>query len=46
LAGLPIAPVEVGKLFAGGLENYPDIDADTRAAIDRGNAPALFPRFR
>ena len=41
----PFAPLEVAKLFTAGLENYPGIDADTRAAIDRGNALALFPRF-
>ena len=31
----PFGPVEVGKFFAGELENYPGLDADTRAAIDR-----------
>jgi 6-methylsalicylate decarboxylase len=40
----PFGP-EVGKFFAGELENYPGLDADTRAAIDRGNALTLFPRF-
>ena len=33
------------QLFAAGLEGYPGIDADTRAAIDSGSALALFPRF-
>jgi 6-methylsalicylate decarboxylase len=42
----PFGPVEVGKFFAGELANYPDLDADTRAAIDRGNALELFPRLR
>ena len=41
----PFAPVAAGKLFAAGLETYPGFDADARAAIDRGNALALFPRF-
>lgn len=41
----PFAPVAAGKLFAAGLETYPGIDASTRAAIDRNNALALFPRF-
>jgi 6-methylsalicylate decarboxylase len=41
----PFAPTGVGKLFAAGLETYPGINADTRTAIDRTNALALFPRF-
>jgi hypothetical protein len=41
----PFAPVAVAKLFAAGLETYPAIDADTRSAIDRTNALALFPRL-
>ncbi|GBG37379.1 amidohydrolase [Mycobacterium montefiorense] len=42
----PFGPVEVGKLFAAGLETYPGLDTDARSAIDRTNALALFPRFR
>jgi 6-methylsalicylate decarboxylase len=41
----PFAPVAGGKLFAAGLETYPGLDADTRKAIDRTNALALFPRL-
>jgi predicted TIM-barrel fold metal-dependent hydrolase len=41
----PFAPVAAGKLFAAGLETYPGLDADARAAIDRTNALALFPRL-
>ncbi len=41
----PFAPVTAGKLFAAGLETYPAIDASTRAAIERTNALALFPRL-
>lgn len=41
----PFGPVAVGKLFAAGLETYPAVDAATRAAIDRTNALALFPRL-
>lgn len=40
----PFAPVVAGKLFAAGLEIHP-LDGDTRAAIERGNALALFPRL-
>jgi 6-methylsalicylate decarboxylase len=40
----PFAPLAVSKLFAAGLENYP-LDDATRAAIDRDNALALFPRL-
>ncbi|HXY67644.1 MAG TPA: amidohydrolase family protein [Mycobacterium sp.] len=41
----PFAPVAAGKLFAAGLENYPDLDVNTRNAIERTNALALFPRL-
>lgn len=41
----PFAPVEVAKLFTAGLDSYPGLDADTRAAIDSGTALTLFPRF-
>ncbi|WP_292991481.1 amidohydrolase family protein [Mycobacterium sp.] len=41
----PYAPAVAGKLFAAGLETYPGIDAATRAAIERDNALALFPRL-
>jgi predicted TIM-barrel fold metal-dependent hydrolase len=41
----PYAPTAAGKLFAAGLETYPAIDASTRAAIERTNALALFPRL-
>ncbi len=41
----PFAPVEAGKLNAASLENYPGLDADARAEIDRTNALALFPRL-
>lgn len=41
----PFAPVMAGKLFAAGLETYPGLDAGTRAAIERTNALALFPRL-
>lgn len=41
----PFAYLEVAKFFNNGLENYPGLDADTRAAIDRDNALALFPRL-
>lgn len=40
----PFAPLLASQLFAAGLENYP-LDASTRAAIDHGNALALFPRL-
>jgi 6-methylsalicylate decarboxylase len=40
----PFAPVAAAKLFAAGLETYP-LHAETRTAIDRRNAVALFPRF-
>ena len=41
----PFAPVAAGKLFAAGLETYPGLDAGARAAIERSNAVALFPRL-
>ncbi|OBK33461.1 amidohydrolase [Mycobacterium sp. 1245111.1] len=41
----PYAPTAAGKLFAAGLEAYPGLDADTRGAIERTNALALFPRL-
>jgi hypothetical protein len=41
----PFAPLPVGKLFAAGLENYPGLDRESRNAIDRTNALALFPRL-
>lgn len=40
----PFAPLAASKFFAAELENY-RLDAPTRAAIDRGNAVALFPRL-
>jgi len=41
----PFAPIAAAKFFAAGLETYPAIDADTRSAIERTNALALFPRL-
>jgi 6-methylsalicylate decarboxylase len=41
----PFAPVAAGKLFAAGLETYPGLGADARAAIERINALRLFPRL-
>src|ERR1700739_2880107 len=41
----PFAPTAAGKLFAAGLETYPGLDADARAAIEHTNALALFPRL-
>lgn len=41
----PFAPVVAGKLFAAGLETYPGLDAEARAAIERVSALALFPRL-
>jgi 6-methylsalicylate decarboxylase len=41
----PYAPTVAGRLFAAGLETYPGIDASARAAIERTNALALFPRL-
>jgi len=40
----PFAPLPASQLFAGELENY-SLDSATRAAIDRNNALALFPRL-
>ena len=41
----PFAPIAAGKLFAAGLDTYPGLDAGARAAIERTNALALFPRL-
>jgi predicted TIM-barrel fold metal-dependent hydrolase len=41
----PFAPIAASKLFAAGLETYPGLDAETRGAVDRTNALALFPRL-
>jgi 6-methylsalicylate decarboxylase len=41
----PFAPTAAAKLFAAGLETYPGLDAGVRAAIERTNALALFPRL-
>jgi 6-methylsalicylate decarboxylase len=41
----PFAPIAAGKLFAAGLETYPGLDPDARAAIERTNALGLFPRL-
>src|SRR3984893_15122242 len=41
----PYAPTAAGKLFAAGLETYSGIDTNTRTAIERTNALALFPRL-
>jgi hypothetical protein len=41
----PFAPTAAGQLFAAGLETYPGLDAGARAAIERTNALALFPRL-
>lgn len=41
----PFAPIAAGKLFAAGLETYPGLDQQTRNAIERTNALALFPRL-
>ncbi|OMC48667.1 amidohydrolase [Mycobacterium sp. IS-2888] len=41
----PFAPLEVAKLFAAGLEAYPELDSTAHAAIDRTSALALFPRL-
>jgi 6-methylsalicylate decarboxylase len=42
---VPFALLIAAQYFTGGLETYPDLDADARAAIDRTNALELFPRF-
>jgi hypothetical protein len=41
----PFAPLAAGKLFAAGLEAFPGLDPDARAAIERSNALSLFPRL-
>lgn len=41
----PFAPLAASKLFAAGLETYTPLQPTTRAAIDRDNALALFPRL-
>ncbi len=41
----PFAPIAAGKLFAAGLETYAGLDAASRAAIERSNVLALFPRL-
>jgi 6-methylsalicylate decarboxylase len=41
----PFAPIAAGQYFAMGLETYPTLDVADRAAIDRTNALALFPRL-
>jgi predicted TIM-barrel fold metal-dependent hydrolase len=41
----PFAPTAAGQYFAMGLETYPNLDQAGRAAIDRTNALALFPRL-
>jgi 6-methylsalicylate decarboxylase len=41
----PFAPIAAGKLIAAGLETYLVLDAGARAAIERTNALALFPRL-
>ncbi|HTX97569.1 MAG TPA: amidohydrolase family protein [Mycobacterium sp.] len=41
----PFVPIAAGQLFAAGLETYPGLDTDSRAAIDHTNAVALFPRL-
>jgi predicted TIM-barrel fold metal-dependent hydrolase len=41
----PFAPIVAGQIFAAGLDTYPALDAHARAAINRENALALFPRL-
>jgi predicted TIM-barrel fold metal-dependent hydrolase len=41
----PFAPVAAGQYFAAGLDTYSGLDVSARAAIDRTNALALFPRY-
>ena len=41
----PFAPIAAGKLFAAGLESYGGLNEQTRTAIERTNALALFPRL-
>lgn len=40
----PYAPAPAVSYFTGQLDAYDAVDADDHAAIDRGNAAALFPR--
>ena len=42
----PFAPIAAGKLFAAGLETYPGLDTDARAAIERTNALCIVPAPR
>jgi 6-methylsalicylate decarboxylase len=41
----PFAPVAAGQYFAAGLEAYGALDDGRRAAVERTNALALFPRL-
>jgi predicted TIM-barrel fold metal-dependent hydrolase len=41
----PFAPLPASQYFAEGLDDYADLDGSARAAIDHGNALALFPRL-
>ncbi|GLE54366.1 hypothetical protein ATCCBAA256_39490 [Mycobacterium montefiorense] len=41
----PVAPIPAAQLFAAGLQSYPGLGADARAAIERSNALRLFPRL-
>ncbi len=41
----PFAPVAAGQYFAAGLDTYSGLDVSARAAIERTNALALFPRL-
>jgi predicted TIM-barrel fold metal-dependent hydrolase len=41
----PYSPADVVRYFATALDAYPGLDAARRAAIDRDNAVALFPRL-
>ena len=41
----PFAPIGASKIFAAGLETYPGLAPDARAAIECTNALALFPRL-
>jgi predicted TIM-barrel fold metal-dependent hydrolase len=42
----PFAPLAAGQYFAAGLDTYSGLEVSARAAIDRANALALFPRFQ
>ena len=42
---VPFAPVAVSAYYAAGLESHPGLTAAARAAINRDNALALFPRL-